>query len=67
MLQLVYGLDTYDHVMCVHFHHPLDMKLSTWLQLVSTMISSSTIVVPLGCDYVNTTVVFFVIGVQLLY
>ncbi len=25
ILQLVYGLNTYDHVTCMHFHHPLDM------------------------------------------
>jgi hypothetical protein len=32
----VYGLDTYNHTMCVHFHHLLNMELSTCLQLVST-------------------------------
>jgi hypothetical protein len=38
----VYGFDTYDHATCVHFHHPLDMKLWTYLQLVSTMIPIGT-------------------------
>jgi hypothetical protein len=42
MLQLVYGFDTYDHAMCAHFHHPLDLKLSTCLQLISTMIPIGT-------------------------
>ncbi len=31
LLQLMYGLDTYDHATCVHSHHPLNMKLSTCL------------------------------------
>jgi hypothetical protein len=28
ILQLLYGLNTYDHVTCMHFHHPLNMTLS---------------------------------------
>ncbi len=31
LLQLMYGLDTCDHAACVHFHGPLNMKLSTCL------------------------------------
>ncbi len=33
-LQLMYGLNIYDHVMCVHLHCPLDMTPSTCLQLI---------------------------------
>jgi len=28
----------YNHATYVHFHHPLNMKLSTCFQLISTMI-----------------------------
>jgi hypothetical protein len=43
MSQLVYGLDTYDHAMYVHFHRPLNVKLSTCLQLILTMNPINTI------------------------
>ncbi len=33
-LQLMYNLDTYDHATHMHFHHPLDVTISTCLQLV---------------------------------
>jgi len=33
ILPLVYDLDTYDHLMWMHFHHPLHMTLSTCLKL----------------------------------
>ncbi len=48
-VQLVYNLNTYDHAMCMRFHQPLHMTLSTCLQLV----------VPLSCYYISTTFSLF--------
>jgi hypothetical protein len=33
-LQLVYGLNIYDHVTCMHCHHQLNLVVETNLQLV---------------------------------
>ncbi len=40
--QLPYNLDAYDHEMCMHCLHPLDLVISTLLQLLSTMIPNDT-------------------------
>ncbi len=40
--QLPYNLDAYDHEMCMHCLHPLDLVVSTFLQLLSTMIPNDT-------------------------
>jgi hypothetical protein len=67
VLQLMYGFNTHSHAMCVHFHYLLDMKFSTCLQLISTIIPICTIScvtrLPL-CKYYNS---IFVTNVQLLY
>jgi hypothetical protein len=53
ILKMIYDLDTYDHATCMHFPHPLNMTLSTCLQLV----------VPLSCHYISIT---FSITLQLI-
>ncbi len=55
----MYGFDTYDHATCVHLHCPLDMKRSTCLQLVSTMISIGAISCATKMSHVIIIVLFF--------
>jgi hypothetical protein len=49
----VFGLHTYDHVTCMHFHYPLHMTFSSCLQLVVNYDSIDTTSVPLGCHYIS--------------
>jgi hypothetical protein len=73
----MYNLDTYDYATCMHFHYPLNMTISTCLQLVVNYASNIQLVVnyashiqlvvPLSCHNKYYTFTFFVIIVQLFY
>jgi len=45
----MYNLDTYDHATCMHFHYPINITISTCLQLVVNYASHIQLVVPLSC------------------
>jgi hypothetical protein len=55
----MYNLDTYDHVMRMHFHYPLNMTISICLQLVVKYASHIQLVVPLSCHSKSYTFTLF--------